>query len=585
MRRPRIFVLMIAAGSLALGSCRTSAPPPPQHPVSPPPAAPVAQEPLVGLAAFTGDMLRRGAGQRTFAELAEAIEFVGGDLSVSTDADSTSLEVRVLKEHLGLAMEILADMVERPTFPADEIERLRRQELDRLALMASQPNWLSRRAFHRFLYGPDHPYGQYDADPAAIQRLRREDLVAFHQRHYVPRNAFLLVVGDTTAPTVQELAAQHFSSWSDLPAPSPDLPAPPVHQGREIWVVNKPGTTQAQIVVGNVALPRADPDYVPLRVANQVLGGNASSRLFMNLRERCSYSYGVYSNVGSRLGPAPLFVAGAVEAQHTGGALREIFHELGRIRDEQVPGAELEAARAFLVGAFPLMTDTAREVAELVAIQNIFGLPRDYWNSYISGIAGVEAATAQEMARKYIEPDRAVVVLVGDASIIAEPARRFGPVTIVTPEGTVVERLSAVAGEAAEVGSGCRDLPPHPERGATAGPPAPTAPRDLAFADVQEQQLPNGLSVLVVPRDQLPLVQLRLVVLSGSAADSRLTHGSPCCSFFRRVGARALTDQHLTREKRLGRPHSPELSVRVLEPPGQSRPKGRSRHTTLSDDR
>jgi len=494
---------------------------PPEQPEQPAEVQPEAGPPrLAGLASFTADMLRRGAGGRTTAEIAEAIEYVGGDLTIDTNNDYTTIEIRVLREHLGLAMELLADFAQRPTFPDDEIERLRRQELDRLAMMQSRPRWLVQQAFRRYLYGPDHPYGHFDSEPASVQQIARENLVAFHSEHYVPRNAILVVVGDTDAASVGTLARERFASWEDRPAPSHTIPTPPRRDHREVVVVHQAGATQAQISIGNVALARSDPEYVPLRVANQVLGGSASARLFMNLRERCSYSYGVYSAVSSLLAQAPISAGGAVESSHTAGALREIFGELDRIRGQQPPQDELASAEAYMVGGFPIITETAGNLAELVTIQRVFGLPPDYWSTYRSTISLVTAEQAQAAAQQYIHPEQDLVVVVGDASQVAEPARRYGPVTVVTPDWSVVHQLDALpdqwpGGEP----PACPALPTRDEASHPESPPAPAEARDMDFPDVNEEVLDNGLQVLTIERHQLPLAYARLVIRSGSAAD------------------------------------------------------------------
>lgn len=506
-------LLALALASLAFAGCPGRTP----GPVEPPP---VAHERLAGLASFTGEMLRRGAGERTTAQIAEEIESVGGDLSIETDPDFTAVEIQVLREHLDLAMGILADVAQRPTFPADEIERVRARELDRLAMMQSEPRWLAQQAFRRYLYGASHPYGPADSEPESIQRITREHLQAFHGQHYVPRNAFIVAVGDVDAAQVDALAARHFAAWADRPAPEHSLLAPPERTQREVVVVHVPGSTQAQVSIGNVALSRDDPDYIPLRVASQVLGGSASARLFMNLRERCSYTYGAYSGVVPLLGPGPLSAGGAIEGQHTAGALRELFRELELVRTEPAPQDELSDAEQYMIGNFPVVTETAANLAYLVTIQHVFGLPADYWSTYRSNIAAVTPERALAAASRYITSDRGLIVIVGDADQIAEPARRYGPVTVVTPDWQVVRQLEAAPGEwPGGEPAACPELQRLDEATRSSQPPQPGPARDMDFPQIRAATLDNGLEVLTIERRQLPLVVLRLVVRSGSAAD------------------------------------------------------------------
>jgi len=477
-------------------------------------------EPLPGLSAFTAEMLLHGAGDRTTDEIAEAIEFVGGDLSIEKESDYVAVEARVLADELDLAMGLVADLVLRPTFPEEEIEKVRRRELDRLSLMAQRPSWLAEQELYRALYGDRHPYGHQDAEPEAIRRLGREDLVSFHRTHYVPRNAFLVVVGDFRTADLRALAERQFGAWPDLEPPTHDIPVPPVQTKRQVVVVDRPGSTQADIRVGNVALRRADQQFIPLRVSNVILGGNASARLFMNLRERCGYGYGAYSSVASVLAPGPLAVSAAVEDDQTAGALRELFAELERITAAPASAEELSTARAYLDGVFPMITETAANLASLVTIERVYGLPEGYWSTYRSSIMAVTSADAHAAAGANIHPDRAALIIVGDAGSVAFPARRYGDVRIVSPAGTEVGFLRGATGEWPG-----GEPPPCPATGdeqprqGTSSPPEPSPPADFAFPAAEEFTLANGLPVVAIERRQLPLVHLRMVVRSGSASD------------------------------------------------------------------
>lgn len=520
MRATTIICISLVAGLLLCG-CPGRNTTPPETPDETPTASSVRR--MAGLARFTGEMLRRGAGERSAEQIAEEIEFVGGSLSVDTSADYTVLQVRVLREHLDLAVGLLADLARRPTFAVEEIETIRRRELDRLSLSRSQPRWLGSQAFYRELYGAEHPYGYNDAEPTVIQGLTRDDLTNFHQQHFVPRNSFILAVGDVGTTDVREVVERHFGDWTDRPAPERAIAEPAASDGRRVVVVDRPGTTQAQILVGNLALDRSSAEYVRLRVASQVLGGNASARLFMNLRERCSYSYGVYSSVYTRRATAPHIVAGAVEVQHTAGALREIFDEIERVRTEPTPAAELDAAQAYMVGHFPIITETAGSIAELVTIQRVFELPENYWGTYRSAISAVTADEALAAARTFVHGDRNLVVIVGDASLVAEPARRYGPVTVLDQEGNVIARHEAAPGEwPGGQPDSCPETPADDEEGRSSEPPAGAEARDMDFPEVNEDRLDNGLEVLSVERRALPLVYIRLVIRSGSAADPAL---------------------------------------------------------------
>jgi predicted Zn-dependent peptidase len=478
---------------------------------------------LAGLASFTAEMLRRGAGERTAEQIAEEVAFVGGDLSVDTRFDYTVVQVQVLREHLDFALGLLADLAQRPTFAPEEIDFVRQRELDRLAHMSSQPQWIANQAFFRALYGPGHPYNARDALPETVRSLNREHLVAFHAEHYVPRNSLLVVAGDVQPDEIRAAAERHFGGWAERPAPVHAIPEPPARTERSVLVVHRPDSTQAELWVGNTGVNRADPEFLELFIASQVLGGSSSARLFENLRERCGYTYGIYSNVYTGLGRVPFVISGSVETRYTAGALREIFAELDRIRASEPPADDLAEAQAYLVGSFPFSTETAADLADLVHTQRVYGLPDDYWSTYRSALSAVSASDALTAARDYIRPDDTLVVIVGDADQVAEPARRYGHVTVVDVEGNHLRDLEAAPGEwPGGEPPPCPDAGPADAVSRTEQPPAPTAARDLDFPEVHEAALANGLEVLTVEQHTLPLVHLRLIVRSGRASDPML---------------------------------------------------------------
>jgi zinc protease len=216
-------------------------------------------------------------------------------------------------------------------------------------------------------------------------------------------------------------------------------------------VVHRPSSAQAVIAIGNLAIPRNHPDWIPLAVANQVLGGSAASRLFMDLRERRSLTYGAYSGVDELLRPGPFRARAAVgrdprapDVDRTPAAVEAFMEHLDRIVHEQASGEEIEAARRFLADSFPLRIDTPGRIAELVSDLRIHGLPDDYWDRYRSEIRNVTPERALAAARAHIRPDQALIVVVGDAEAVARPLTRWGPVRVISSEdGREIARFPA----------------------------------------------------------------------------------------------------------------------------------------------
>ncbi len=265
----------------------------------------------------------------------------------------------------------------------------------------------------------------------------------WHRTHFVPSNAFVVAVGDVTPAQVQSAAAEAFGSWSGQPVTSTPLPEAPSRTSRQVVVVDRPGSVQSTIYVGNLAIARGDEDFIPLDVANQVLGGSAASRLFMDLRERRSLTYGSYSQVGERVGVAPFVAYAAVRTEVTADAMSGLFEHLDRIVAEAPSADEIQNATTFLSDSFPLQIDTPAKIAAMVADLRIFGLEDDYWDGYRTAIRAVTPAAALTAARGHIRPDQALVIVVGTAADIAEPLRLYGDVTVVDADGRVKMELQA----------------------------------------------------------------------------------------------------------------------------------------------
>ncbi|MGE0787738.1 MAG: M16 family metallopeptidase [Sandaracinaceae bacterium] len=399
---------------------------------------------LPGVAHFVAQMLKEGTRTRTSAQLAEAIEFLGADISVGEDEENVYIMIRALSDHLDEAMAILADVARNPRFDEAELRRFKRRELTRLALSSQEARYLARRTFYSELYG-SHPYARVDTTPAAVERISRRDLSAWHRTHFVPNNAFLVAVGNVDPSAVSAAADRHFRGWTRHDVPDvtyPDLPAP---SARRVVVVDRPESVQSVIFVGNLALRRNDPDFVPLSVANQVLGGSAASRLFMDLREQRSLTYGAYSTIAERSEVGPFVAYASVRNEVTAEAMRGFMEHLDRIVAETPPDAEVADARRFLSDSFPLQIETAGRVASMIQELRIFGLPDDYWDGYRSAIRSVTPAQAHEAATRYIHPDQALIVAVGRAADIVEPLRTYGEVRVVDTDGNPVVEGSPAA--------------------------------------------------------------------------------------------------------------------------------------------
>ena len=450
-----------------------------------------------GVADLVAQMLQEGTRGVGSAELAEKIEFLGADLWTGADAENVELLFRALSTHLDEAMEILADVARNPAFRNDEYTKLMKREKDRLAMARRQPSYLARRAFFGELYG-DHPYARVDTTEEALSKIRRSDLQRWHRAHFVPSNAILVAVGDVTPERLQAVAERAFGSWRGREVQSTSAPEPPARQGREVVIVDRPGSVQSTVYIGELAMARSDDAWVAMEVANQVIGGSASSRLFLDLRERRGLTYGAYSQVVERVQTGPFVAMGSVRTEVTGEAVAGFFEHLDQWVSTPPSADEVRHAEDYLSDSFPLSIDTPAKIASMVADLRVYNLPDDYWESYRTDIAAVTAAQALAVAQAHVHPDKMLVVVVGQAADIAEDLRRWGPVRVLDETGAVQQRLeptsatpaASAPGAAPEAGALVR----HEGLVAAGSAPNNAAPASNRAASASQSLNPSGAS-------------------------------------------------------------------------------------------
>lgn len=386
-----------------------------------------------GTAEMVAGLLTKGAGTRSAEQISATIEGVGGSLSASSGPDFMTVSAAVLSNDRRLAFELLADAALRPTFPASEIDLLRKQTLSALALAKAQPASIAGRAFAKGLYG-EHPYGR-SADEASVAAITREDLAAFHTQRMRPNQALLVIAGAIDTVEARQLAEETFGAWGGVAAGAPVTRAAPQRARTEILLVHRPGSVQSNIIVGNTTWMATDTRGYALTLANQVLGGASDSRLFQILREQKGWTYGAYSSVARRKGLGTFSATAEVRTEVTDSALVELLAQLRRVGGTPLPADEFERQKQTLVGRFPLQVETADAVAAQVANARLLGLATDYVQTYRQRLAAVTAEQAQAAARMGMRAEGALIVVVGDASKIGERLRAIAPVTMVDVDG------------------------------------------------------------------------------------------------------------------------------------------------------
>lgn len=389
-----------------------------------------------GVASLTAAMLEEGAGARSSLEIADAIDFLGADLNVTSGSDSAAVRLHVPVARLADALPIMADVALRPTFPRAELERLRTERLTNILQARDNPATVNATAYARVLYGPTHRYGTPGAGTAmSLRSITTEDLRAHYAAMFQPRNAALIVVGDVTPANVLPLLEGSFGRWTtSAPAPAPARPADaPQHALRIVYLVDKPGAAQSEIRIGWIGVPRSTPDHFPLLIMNTILGGSFSSRLNLNLRERNGYAYGASSAFDMRLSAGPFAAAAAVQTDKTSEALKEFVDELNAIA-RPVPADELARAKNYVALQYPGNFESTADISRQLENLLVYRLPEDYFSTYVANVEAVTAADVLRVARRYIQPNRFAVVITGDRKVI-EPgivALKLGEIRLMT---------------------------------------------------------------------------------------------------------------------------------------------------------
>ena len=403
---------------------------------------------LPGLAGFTIEMLREGTTHRTSAQLAADIEKIGATLDCSSAFGSTtsSVEASGLSPSTGQILDLMSDIALNPSFPADELEKYKARQLSDLEQERSEPSALANERFHQALYG-DFPAAVTLPTPESIKAITVERLKEFHDRYHVPNNALLAVVGDVKADEFVDLARKSFGDWKGQPIDKPDWSQLPPPTPARIYLVDRPGSVQTNIMAGDFGARRTDKDYIPLYVMNRVVGGGPQARLFLNLREVHGYTYGAYSRMGDEKYRQPWLARTEVRNAVTDGSMEQLMFELKRIRDEKVPDAELNEARHSIVASFALSLEEPEQLLSRWILVQDYALPMDYWDRYPAEIAHTGADAVQEAARKYVDLDHLQIVCVGDPKqpgndqkqAIGDVLKKYGTVEVYDTNGKRVE--------------------------------------------------------------------------------------------------------------------------------------------------
>lgn len=390
-----------------------------------------------GLSVLAGQALEGGTKWRSGTELAESLERIGARLSVSTGWEGTSVSLSCLADRLEEGLPLLVETILEPSFPEEEVDRSREQQLAAIRQRAMDPASLANDAAPRRYFAQGTPYARPVAGTLdSVADLTRDDLREYAESSYRPGNGGgLVVVGDVDPAEAEKLAIDCLGSWTGDPQDGFDFDVGAATAERRVLIVHRPGAVQSEIRVGHVGLDRSTPDYFPISVANMLLGGTFTSRLNLNLREQHGFTYGVRSRFAFRSQRGPFEVSTAVANDVTADAVREIVSELQGLAQDGASSEEVSATRDFAAGIFGLQLETVGQIATRLTQSIVFGLPDDYYHRYRDSIRGVTVEEVSTAARSHIRPDEVQIVVVGDADEVRESleALALGPVEVAEP--------------------------------------------------------------------------------------------------------------------------------------------------------
>ena len=391
-----------------------------------------------GVSSMTATMLNQGTKTRSAIEIANQLQSIGAFVSADAGWDSSTVAMQTLTKNLDQALDIYADVIVNPSFPATELESIRRRALVGFVQRKSNPTAVASVVYNKVIYG-DQPYSrQLSGDEKSVKAMTRDDLVNFYDTNFHPNNATLIVVGDVETKTLMPKLEKAFAGWKAGGVSAANTMANETMAAKPgIYFVDKPGAAQSSVSIGQVGIDRSNPDYYAVQVMNSILGGGGTARLFMNLREDKGYTYGAYSRFVIRRGAGPFSASGEIQTGSTKEAIMEFVKELNGIRGTiPVTPTELETNKQSLIRRFPSGFETVGQISGQLSNLVVYNLPDNTFNEFISKINAVTLDDVNRVANKYLTPDKMAIVIVGDRKSVEPGLKELGyDIQILDTEG------------------------------------------------------------------------------------------------------------------------------------------------------
>ncbi|MEP6646750.1 MAG: insulinase family protein [Saprospiraceae bacterium] len=363
-----------------------------------------------GLSDITGTLLSTGTTSKTKSDIDEAVDFIGASMVTNPKGGFASS----LTKHSDKILSLFSDVILRPSFPEAEFDKIKTQTLSGLQANKDDPNAISGNVSSALNFGPNHPYGEI-TNEITVANIKLQDTKDYYKTYFKPGNAYLVIVGDITPDVAKAKAEKYFGSWAAGKTPTYTYPFPKTLDNTAVAFVDKSGAVQSVInVTYPVDIKPGSPDEIPARVMNTVLGSGFAGRLFKNLREDKAYTYGAYSSLNSDELVGSFSASASVRNEVTDSAIVQVLIELNKLKDQPVTTKELELAKSFIYGAFARSLENPQTVANFALNTLMYNLPPDYYQTYLQRLSAVTIDDVARMAKKYITPNKARIVVVGN---------------------------------------------------------------------------------------------------------------------------------------------------------------------------
>ena len=378
-----------------------------------------------GLASLTAKLLRKGTQSRTADKISETLDFVGAEFDAGASLEYASGSAEFVSKDLDLAVDLVSDTLLHPSFPAEEVDKMIKQDIDGIKEAKALPQHVIGRYYEAFLCQP-HLYGRpVSGTETSLSKIARQDIAGFHAAHYVPNELILAVAGDFSASELEARLRDKFAAWKPGRAPRPELKEPPHFQGRRALIVDKPDATQTFFEFGNIGLARTNQDWVAVQVVNTLFGGRFTSMINSELRIKSGLTYGASSRFTARQLPGSFVISSFTPNESTGRALDLALEVLQALHDKGLTAEQLQSAKTYIKGQFGPTLQTNDQLAQTLCELEFYGLGPQYINSFFDRIDAVSLADARNVIAAFFPLKDLAFVFLGRTAVIEPAARRL----------------------------------------------------------------------------------------------------------------------------------------------------------------